>query len=129
MDLSPIFNNPELMLRLSEAGVFPDEQDILGAQMKRAQALRATPSAQGREIGPHNVYVASNPLEHLAAGLGRVIGQRDTNATAGQQGDLLGRMRANAVAMANALRNRPQIGPPDDQATGIPKVGIDPRYT
>ena len=129
-DLSALFDNPELMQRLSEAGIFPDEMDLLGAQMKRAQALRQTPSAQGREVG--NTYVASSPLEHLATGLQRVIGQRDVNATTGQQTDALGRMRANAVALAQALRRGGQGSQPPSRQweyQGEAPVGLDPRYT
>lgn len=102
MDLSALFADPELMQRLSESGVFGDEMDLLGQQMKRAQALRATPSATGMEVG--HTYVAANPLEHLAAGLGRVQGRRGIQGTAGQQSALLDRMRANAAALAQALR-------------------------
>ncbi len=106
MDLSALFNDPEVMQQLSEMGIFPDSMDLMGQQMKRAEALRGTPGAQGREVG--NTYVASSPLEHLAVGLQRTLGQQGINNTAGQQNDLLQRMRGSVMdqarAMARALR-------------------------
>lgn len=124
MPISSIFDNPELVQALSEAGVFPDEMDMLQSQLKRADALRTTPGAQGREVG--RTYVASSPLEHLAVGLQRYQGGKGVQQGIGQQDALLGRMRANAQAMAQAIREgaqppqqpAPQFGPPPPPTYG-----------
>jgi hypothetical protein len=56
----------------------PIRQQAIQARQRRAQALMATPTAQGREVG--RTYVASSPLEHAATALARAMGMRDANA-------------------------------------------------
>lgn len=114
MDLSALFADPELMQRLTEAGVFPDEMDLLSQQMKRAEAMRKTPAAKGYEVG--GTYKAASPLEHLATALGGFMGQRDIQRTSTQQNDALERMRANAMALARALRGGNDSPQPYDWA-------------
>lgn len=45
------------------------EMDSLKEQMAQAQALRGTPTPEGRDSG--RVYTAANPLEHIGAGIQR----------------------------------------------------------
>ncbi len=123
MDLSALFNDPELMQRLSESGIFPDEMDLMSQQMQRAQALRKTPGAQGREVGPYNVYTAASPLEHLAVGLERYQGGRDTKNTSQQQKDLLDRSRFGIIEQAKALAKALQgNGAVDQGSLSVPEM-------
>jgi hypothetical protein len=103
--------SPELLAQLSEMGIAPDELDMLHQQVQRAQALRNTPGAQGREVG--RTYVASSPLEHLAVGLQRVQGQQGIQGGEQSQAALLQRLQAKAQALGMALRGGgQQQGPP-----------------
>lgn len=49
------------------------ESEILNEQVAQADALRKTETPDGRQFG--NVYVAANPLEHMAAGAKRYQGE------------------------------------------------------
>lgn len=66
---------PEQIEKLMELGVLSTEQEILSNQLRQAEFLRSTPTPRGRAMG--RVYVAANPLEHLATGINRMRGEYD----------------------------------------------------
>lgn len=53
----------------------PYRQQALQAKMRRAGMLAGTQQPQGREVG--RTFVASSPLEHIAAAMSRYVGMRD----------------------------------------------------
>jgi len=59
------------------------KQQQLAQQMQRAQALRNAPTPEGRTIG--RMFVAANPLEMVAGGLGHLAGGYQAHQIQGQQ--------------------------------------------
>lgn len=57
-----------------QAGIAPDQLELMRRQVAMAEGLRDTPIAQGRMMG--NVYTAANPLEHLATLYSRYKGNQ-----------------------------------------------------
>lgn len=51
--------DPQTLQLMMQAGLAPAQNE----------ALQNQKMAQGREVGPHNVFVASSPLEHFANAL------------------------------------------------------------
>jgi small-conductance mechanosensitive channel len=84
-----------------EMGVIPQQQDELASQMKQAQALRSRQAPQGREVG--NVYVAANPLEHLASGIERYKAGKQVKELQAQSADLMGKQTKGRRAFLEAL--------------------------
>jgi len=110
-----LMNSPDIMAQLD--AMPPDEReaqmtrmfqdytgqsDILGEQAAAASALRGTPDAEGRQAG--NVYVAANPLEHIATAANRIKGGNDYDAAMQGMKDLSADRTAGVVGMANMQR-------------------------
>lgn len=123
--------DPALADKLAQMGVYGDQMGLAGQQAKRADALRATPGAEGRTVGPHSVYVASSPLEHLSGALQRGRGERDlASATKAQQGLIAGDVDARkdlaqrmVTARADAMRRRAQAQQPPAPVPGPAAAG------
>lgn len=77
---------PEQLQQLIALGAIPDEQKDMDLQMIQAQKLRNTESPQGQLAG--RVYVAANPLEHLAAGIDKYQGAKQMKKLYGQNRDM-----------------------------------------
>jgi hypothetical protein len=137
-------NDPEmeaLIQALSEMGVMPGYQGRLDQQMQVANELRKTPMPQGREVSNGRVFVASSPLENIAAALKQYQGQNDLARLhgqvpewAGSQGGLLAReqqarqgvLRGQVnqyQALIDALRNRNQQQPYRPGTYDVPGPG------
>lgn len=88
---------------LVSAGLVPARAALAKQQMGFGQSLMDTPSPQGAHVG--NTYVASSPLEHLAAAMRQGIGARKMQGAMAQQGSLLDQQgAASAQGWAQALR-------------------------
>lgn len=57
----------------------------LRKQRERAEALRDTEDAKGRYLNQGRTFVAASPLEHLAVGLRRRKGRKETEKIGGKQ--------------------------------------------
>lgn len=68
------------------SGVY-EEQNLLEGDMGRAQERAGTAGPRGRGWG--DVYVAANPLEHLAGGAQRVLGEIQQHRTGKRQRELI----------------------------------------
>lgn len=76
--------DPEVLQQLMELGIIPEEMGSLKDQISTAQALRDKGAPRGTDTG--RVYVAANPLEHLAYTLnGMKAGKEIDKARAEQQ--------------------------------------------
>jgi len=53
-------------------GVIPEEQALLMRQANQGQSMMDAPTPQGMRVG--GTYVASSPLEHIAAVVQRAVG-------------------------------------------------------
>lgn len=74
--------NEDMIAQLSELGVAEEKLYELRRQMQRADALRSQQGPQGATAG--GIYVAANPLEHLAHGIGQYRANRDYKGAEGQ---------------------------------------------
>ena len=74
------FNNPEAVSSILGMGE-------LNRQMSTAEGLRDTEGASGRYTSGGRMFTQANPLEHLAVGLRRYKGGKDTKRIAGEQKD------------------------------------------
>lgn len=79
------------------AGI-PLQQAKIEAKRRRGQAMFATPTPGGREVG--RTYVASSPLEHLAAAMTRTMGLRDMKAADADMAPIIQQQQAGAAAQA-----------------------------
>lgn len=77
--------------QLVEMGVLGDEMGIENDQLKMAEALRSTPTPEGRQAG--RVFTAANPLEHLAAGVQRYRGGKALEEGREAQQGILGKQQ------------------------------------
>jgi hypothetical protein len=76
----------ETLNRLTEMWGLSDREAALLLQQEQADALAETPAAEGRTAG--RVYVAANPLEHLASAGRRIAGLRKQKKLAGEREQL-----------------------------------------
>ena len=84
---------------------------------RRSAALRGTPTAQGRTVGPHGVYVASSPLEHLGSAFLRGQGQLGINQGEAGQGALIERLDGEIAALTAQIQDPAFYRQPADAVT------------
>lgn len=123
--LMQLLTDPAMAEQLAAMSAYGDKSALLGQAAKRADAMRGTPSAEGRQVD--RAYVAASPLEHLGVAVNRGLGERNLrNATSDQQSLISGDMdarKALAKAMATAMqRAKAQQAPGPGPAPG-PTVG------
>lgn len=76
--------DPALIQMLTQLGSMPERQDLMRTQMQYGRDDSQTPMPAGMRVG--GTYIASSPLEHLAAALKQGIGgYRQGQATQGLQ--------------------------------------------
>lgn len=75
-----IFDNPEAVNAVLSMG-------DRNRQMEYAEGLRSMETPGGRYVSNGRVYVASNPLEHIAKGVGAYKGTKDIKRLEGEQTD------------------------------------------
>jgi hypothetical protein len=106
-------SDPAMAEQLAQMAGYSDQMALANAKAHRADALRATPLAAGREVG--RAYVASSPLEHMAVAVQRAKGEHDLSAVnKAQQGLIAGDTNARtalARAMGEAMRRRAASSP------------------
>lgn len=103
---------------IAEAGTYDEANAYLSEQAQRAEAMRNTPMPEGRQVG--RVFVASHPLEALAAGLSRARGAKDYATAMGERRSLIDMLRKGnrtsglmaAGAMLPPGRKPPPSAPP-----------------
>lgn len=83
------FNNlsEEDLQQLMALGVIPDQQSSLEDQIQQAQLIRNRQAPKGYDTG--RVYVAANPLEHLARALQGIQAGRELKNLRSEQQKLL----------------------------------------
>lgn len=74
--------DPALIQMLTQLGSMPERQDLLRTQMQYGREDTQAPMPQGMRVG--GTYIASSPLEHLAAAIKQGVGSyRQGKATQG----------------------------------------------
>ena len=77
--------DPALIQMLTQLGSMPERQDLLRQQMQYGREDSQAQSPQGMRVG--GTYIASSPLEHLAAALKQGMGAyQQRKAAEGLQG-------------------------------------------
>lgn len=146
MDLANALGvTPEEVMMLDYQARHPELMGQLDERMAEAQALR-DPRARGRQAG--GVYVAANPLEHIADLLRGRKGRKEAEAIRGErtaaQEDLSRSLRVGALAelraredetglirdYINALSGEPGAAPAASPGPGVaapaPNAGVAP---
>lgn len=82
----------------------PIQKARIDARRRRGEALFATPTPQGRTVGPYNVYIGASPLEHLASAISRGMGLREMKAAETEYQPLIQQQQAGAAAQARLQR-------------------------
>ena len=59
---------------IMELGLFKPEEDVNERETEYANALRNPETPQGRRVGQDRLFIAANPLEHLAGLAGTAYG-------------------------------------------------------
>jgi hypothetical protein len=112
-DLYSLLQNvdPETLQAMIQAGLAQDQMGLQGQRVKYGEQLAGTQQPEGRQVG--NTYVAASPLEHLAAAVRNMQGQRMMNqGMQAQQGALQGQ-GAGRIAYLKLLAGRGQPPPQD----------------
>jgi hypothetical protein len=94
--------------QLMELGVIPDQQSSLNDQIQQAQKIRNRGAPQGYDTG--RVYVAANPLEHLAYALQGIKAGRDIDKARSEQQKLLAQQIRGRSNFFNKMK-QPAISP------------------
>ena len=104
-----------LLEQMLKVGVADDRAAALAPRLRRAQALSLTPMAEGYRVG--GTYKAASPLEHLAAAMSRITGNRQMGDVEKELGGFAdqkveGRraFAQNPSAFAGALSGDPAMG-------------------
>jgi len=87
-------------------GVLPQQQGALQQQMKQAEALRATPLPGGRTVSNGRVFVASHPLENVAALGQQLMGTIGSKRLGEQQQGLIGQEKANRMQVLQGMQKQ-----------------------
>ena len=104
-----------LLEQMLKVGVADDRAAAMQPRLRRAQLLAAAPMAEGYRVG--GTYQAASPLEHLAAAMSRITGNKQMAGIEKEMGGLLdskveGRraFAQNPSAFAGALSGDPAMG-------------------
>ncbi len=95
---------------LSQMSILPGQSNLARTQYEQAQALRRTPTPTGQWTG--RVYTRAHPLEHVAAGVDRVVGGIEARKQMERQNQILeqqGRLRG--LLFSNMLKQGRQNPP------------------
>lgn len=112
-----VYDPAALAQAMSGLGSMPDRQALLKQHMEWGHDATQAPAPKGMQVG--GTYMASSPLEHIAAALQRVMGyrqqgqgERGLTASLGEQDKLRGQY-ADALMRAMAARDggREALGP------------------
>lgn len=86
---------------------YPGLQKMLAGDRRFGEDMALTPMPKGQVAGPgsnpFSVYVAANPLEHIAAGAKQFMGHRERRAASEE-------MRRNSADQADMLRQAAEAG-------------------
>ena len=104
---------------MMEMGLLAPEEEKIARQRGMVDQLRARPTPEGRQVG--RVYVAANPLEHLAGVAGQGLASWKENKADVASEDLQGR-RVKGIA---EIRRRRGLG----AQTPSTQTAIDPQYS
>jgi hypothetical protein len=118
-DLYALIQNmdPAALQQMMEAGVVPEQLALQAQQAKRGQGLADTQTPQGMHVG--GSYVASSPLEHLAAALRQGQGGIMQNKAAQAQQDALKQAVGGRTAYLQGIAGQgPQQQTPPASGTG-----------
>lgn len=119
-DLSKM--SEEELQQLVQLGVIDENMAENSRQMKLAEQLRyGTPSPQGIQAG--NVYVASNPLEHIGRGMEQWTAQKRMKDLEKQRGEMQGQQTAGRQTYWDLLRGR-RRKPQDFSGIEMPQVDL-----
>lgn len=96
--------DPETLKMLIAAGLVPEQLGVQKQALGMGQdIMQGAQQPQGQSVGPYHQYVASSPLEHLAAAVRQVQGQRMAQGAMGQEGSLIGQQGAGRLAYLKML--------------------------
>jgi muramidase (phage lysozyme) len=117
--------------RMVAAGLIPQEQAIELLKYKTAKSDSQTKMPEGRSAG--KLYVAANPLEHLAAGLRGYRGKKAMDESLERMQENVGKVGEGRLGYGqaiqrqmypNALRGQPPAPPPVGPAAATPPANI-----
>lgn len=94
---------------LMELGIIPEQLDSLSSQIDQAQKLRNRKGPEGTYAG--RVYVAANPLEHIAHAVQGIKAGRDIDRMRAEQQALLQRQVAGRSSYLDKLREIQPVEP------------------
>jgi hypothetical protein len=129
--------DPELLKQLAAAGMTEEQLRILAPQLQLGQQWMQPQTAQGRNVGPYNVYTAASPVEHLSNALRQIVGAKMMANVQANQKDLLSKQQQARQAYMQALQTDqqggtggtlgPSTGPLGEQGGGMarPPGGLD----
>lgn len=102
--------DPHLAEQMIAARLAPERAKVLDPRLALAHANFSTPTPAGQHVG--GTFVASSPLEHLAAALRQGIGARQVAGVQQQREGLIGQQGVGLQAYLNAARNLGRRVPP-----------------
>lgn len=80
---------------------YTGQTDIAAGGLERGAGLEDTPGAEGRQVG--NMYVAANPMEHIATALRQNKGRRQYNTSMDRLEGLSADRTAGVKGMAGMM--------------------------
>lgn len=118
--------SPEELDTLLQGSLAGDRGEIVQQAMKPYQAMSQTEQPQGRSVGPYHAYVASSPLEHLAAALRQGVGMHELGqGTQAQQA--LVNQKGQGLGQYLRLAGRMGQGQGQQMPPGDPNAMPDPN--
>ena len=89
---------------LAQLGVLGEDLSENSRQMELAEGLRYAKAPEGRAAG--RVFVAANPLEHLATGIDRYRGAKEMKRLEGERKDISGKQTEGRAKYWDLLRGK-----------------------
>jgi len=99
--------DPEVIQQLMELGIIDPQMESLQGQIKTAQDIRGRGAPKGTDTG--RVYVAANPLEHLAYALNGIKAGKDIDKARIEQQKLLADQVRGRKSFFDEYRRKPVV--------------------
>jgi hypothetical protein len=116
--------NPGALDQMMTGGVAPEQMGLQSEQAKRGAVLASTQTPQGLHVG--GTYVASSPLEHLAAAIRQGQGlSLQKNASQAQQQALQQQKQGRLAYLQGISGQGQQAG---SESAGEPVLGTPQLY-
>jgi hypothetical protein len=108
--------NPGALDQMIQGGQAPEQMQLQAQQAKRGSSLADTQQPQGMHVG--GTYMASSPLEHLAAALRQGKGLSMEKQAAQAQQQALQQQGAGRLAYLRGIAGQGQQDQPDPGTGG-----------